>query len=296
MKILYLCHRIPYPPDKGDKIRSFHQILHLARTHEVHVACLVDDAADLVHVEALRRLCAGVDARFRSRASATAKSLLALADGRPLSVAAFESAALARAVSERLRAGWPDAVMVFSGAMGQYVPATWRGPLLVDFVDADSDKWRLYAEHSGPPLRWLYRLEAARLGRFERDLAARAGASLFVSEIEARLLGLTPGDGRTWVVTMGVDLDYFRPGAEAPPLDAPRAVFVGMMDYFPNVDAVGWFAREILPRVRALVPGGSRNERMSTVRMRLRSPHPATKSGSIESTASQRRMEPPSRA
>lgn len=257
MRILYLCHRIPFPPDKGDKIRSFHQIRHLGRAHEVHVACLVDDPADRVHVEALRRHCSGVDAPFRSRAAATARSLVALAGGRPLSVAAFRSAALAAAVTERLRAGWPDAVIVFSSAMGAYVPVGCDRPVLVDFVDADSDKWRLYAERSGPPLRWIYGLEASRLGRFERALAARADASLFVSDTEARLLGLTPGDGRTFVVTNGVDLDYFRPGPEAPPLAAPRAVFVGMMDYYPNVDAVAWFAEEILPRVRRVVPDAS---------------------------------------
>lgn len=256
MKILYLCHRIPYPPDKGDKIRSFHQIAELSRKHEVHVACLVDDPADRVHVEALRRHCAGVDAPYQSRGAGKAKALLGLLTGRPLSVAAFEAPALTAAVRERLRAAWPDAIVVFSGAMGQYVPAGCGVPLLVDFVDADSDKWRLYADRSAPPARWIYRIEAARLGRFERELAARADASLFVSEAEARLLGLASGDGKTWVLTNGVDLDYFRPGvgsgSDAAP--DPRAVFVGMMDYFPNVDAAVWFAEEILPRVRAEIP------------------------------------------
>jgi len=254
VRILYLCHRIPFPPDKGDKIRSFHQIRHLGRSHEVHVACLVDDPADRAHVEPLRRHCAGVDAPFQSRGIGKAKALLALVTGRPLSVAAFDSPELSRAVSERLRAGWPDAIVVFSSAMGQYVPRACGVPLLVDFVDADSDKWRLYAERSGPATRWVYRIEAARLGRFERDLASRAGASLFVSEPEARLLDLTPGDGHAWVLTNGVDADYFRPGAVAPPLPSPRAVFVGMMDYYPNVDAVTWYAEEILPRIRARVP------------------------------------------
>lgn len=254
MRILYLCHRIPFPPDKGDKIRSFHQISHLGRSHEVHVACLVDDPADRFQAEPLRRFCAGVDAPYQSRAIGKAKALLALVSGRPLSVAAFDSPDLARAVSERLRAGWPDVIVVFSSAMGQYVPRGCGVPLLVDFVDADSDKWRLYAERSGPATRWIYRIEAARLGRFERELAARADASLFVSDLEARLLDLAPGDGRTWVVTNGVDLDYFRPGPVAPPLPAPRAVFVGMMDYYPNADAVTWYAEEILPKIRARIP------------------------------------------
>jgi len=256
MNILYLCHRIPFPPDKGDKIRSFHQIRLLGSAHDVHVACLVDDPLDREHVASLRSYCRSVDAPYQSRAVGKVKALLALAGGTPLSVAAFDSPSLRRAIKERIRSGWPDAIIVFSSAMASYVPPDCSIPLLIDFVDADSDKWRLYAERSSVATRWIYRIEADRLGRFEREAAARADRSLFVSDKEAQLLGLTPGDGRTFVLTLGVDTDYFHP-RNAAPAAAPRAVFVGMMDYYPNIDAVTWFAPAVHPLVRARVPAAA---------------------------------------
>ena len=253
MNVLYLCHRIPYPPDKGDKIRSFHQIRRLGATHDLHVACLVDDPLDRANVAPLREYCRSIDAPYQPRSLGKVKALLALAGGAPLSVAAFDSPSLRRAIRDRIRSGWPDAIVVFSSAMAAYVPRDCTIPLLIDFVDADSDKWRLYAERSGIATRWIYRIEADRLGRFEREAAARADRSLFVSEMEARLLDLRPGDGRTFVLTLGVDTDFFHP-RHAAPAPTPRAVFVGMMDYYPNVDAVTWYAQEVHPLVRARVP------------------------------------------
>jgi sugar transferase (PEP-CTERM/EpsH1 system associated) len=119
----------------------------------------------------------------------------------------------------------------------------------VDFVDVDSEKWRIYAERNPWPLSWLYRVEAGRLQRYEWDLARRHEESVFVAENEADLFRRSTGGVSARAIPNGVDLDYFRRDG-APYASKPSLVFVGMMDYFPNVDAVVWFVEEILPILR----------------------------------------------
>jgi sugar transferase (PEP-CTERM/EpsH1 system associated) len=255
VNILYLCHRIPFPPDKGDKIRSFHQIEYLSQRHRLHVACFVDAKDDLKHVPALARYCASLEAVYRSRRSADIQALLALPGSRPLSVAAFHSRELARRIERRIATERIDLAIVFSSAMAQYVPGKTDFPVIVDFVDVDSEKWRVYADFKRWPLSWIYRIEAARLRRYEEGVARACDRSLFVAEREAEFFReLLPG-ARVGVIPNGVDLEYFRrPSSERRPTGPPCIVFVGMMDYFPNVDAVTYFATRIFPLVLKASP------------------------------------------
>lgn len=257
MNILYLAHRIPYPPDKGDKIRSFHQIRYLAERHKIALICFVDDRRDLGHADRLREFCASVDVSFRSPRAARLEGLKGLFDGRAISVAAFDSAELRRAVGARLPAA--DVVVAFSSVMAQYIPTASSIPRLMDFVDVDSDKWRLYAERRRGPLAWIYRREADRLGSYESAVARVWDHSLFVSEREARILRNRVPDRPFTVLQNGVDLAYFNP-RRSPELGeadkgSHRIVFTGVMDYFPNTDGVCHFAQAILPLVQARVPG-----------------------------------------
>src|SRR6185503_12474108 len=255
VNILYLCHRIPYPPDKGDKIRSFHQIEYLARRHRLHVACFVDAEEDRAHVAALRPYCASLDAVWRGSKGAAWRAGMALLGSESLSVAAFHSADLARRVQARVRDGGLDAAIVFCSAMAQYLPEDSDLPTIVDYVDVDSEKWRVYAERKAWPLSWVYRTEADRLRRYERSLARRYDESVFVAEKEADVFRQCAEGAHARVIPNGVDLEYFTRGASPEAAaGAPSLVFVGMMDYFPNVDAVVWFAEEILPRIRAELP------------------------------------------
>jgi sugar transferase (PEP-CTERM/EpsH1 system associated) len=136
--------------------------------------------------------------------------------------------------------------------MAQYVPV--GVPMILDFVDVDSEKWRQYGELQAPSRRWFYRMEAKRLLAFDRAQAARATASIFVSEDEKRIFDrLSPETKpRHVAIANGVDVAFFDPAKVAPrPKSAPTIVFVGMMDYWPNIDAATWFAKEILPLVQA---------------------------------------------
>ena len=252
-KLLYLVHRIPYPPDKGDKVRSYHLLKHLVARHEVHVGTFVDDPADRVHVDALRALCAGLHVVHLGPRRARLASLAGLATGEALTLRYYRDAGLARWVRELVRRERIDAVVAFSSSVVPYAEGLGL-PVLVDFVDVDSAKWREYALRHRWPLSWLYRREGERLLDYERAAAARSAWSYFATESEAELFRRLAPEcaGRVEGMDNGVDAAYFAPDPTRPSPFATGEiplVFTGAMDYWPNVDAVVWFTREVLPRL-----------------------------------------------
>ncbi|MBI3154389.1 MAG: TIGR03087 family PEP-CTERM/XrtA system glycosyltransferase [Burkholderiales bacterium] len=260
-RVLYLVHRLPYPPDKGDKVRSYHLLRHLAARHEVLLGTFVDDPADEPHVDAVRRWCSEVmTVRLQPRRARIA-SLSGLARGEPLTLAYYRDAALDAWV-RRLRAeGRIDAVVVFSSSMAPYAEAFLGSevPVLVDFVDVDSAKWADYARAHRWPLSWLYAREGRELLAYERRVAARASRSFFATEQEAALFRRLAPEcaSRVEALCNGVDARHFAPeSGRGSPFDAGTTpiVFTGAMDYWPNVDAVQWFVREVLPRIVARRP------------------------------------------
>ncbi|MDY0747237.1 TIGR03087 family PEP-CTERM/XrtA system glycosyltransferase [Paucibacter sp. R3-3] len=257
MKVLYLVHRLPYPPNKGDKVRSYHLLKHLASQHEVHLGTFIDDPDDEQHLPRVRELCADLHvARLHPRA-AKLLSLRGLLTGEPLSLPYYRHAGLQAWIDQAVARVGFDVVVVFSGVMAQYAPSGLRR--LVDFVDVDSAKWRDYAPEHTWPMSWLYRREFTKLLAFEQRVAAEAACSFFVTEHEAALFReLSPGRHlRVEALGNGVDAHFFAPDPElASPFAADELplVFTGAMDYWPNVDAVSWFARDILPALRQRFP------------------------------------------
>lgn len=256
--VLYLVHRMPYPPDKGDKVRSYHVLRHLAARHRVFLGTFVDDPADWQHVEAVRALCVDVHAAGLAPRTAKLRSLAALATGEPLTLRYYRDAGLARWVKQVAARERLDAAVVFSSSMAPYAQCL-GVPVLVDFVDVDSAKWAEYAPRHAWPMSWLYRREGRKLLACEREVAGWAERSFFVTEKEAQLFrGLAPESaGRVEAMSNGVDCDHFSPDpARASPFAADEVpvVFTGAMDYWPNVDAVTWFAAEMLPTLRAKHP------------------------------------------
>jgi len=257
--LLYLVHRLPYPPNKGDKVRSYHLLRHLARQHRVFLGTFVDDAEDWPFVDQLKEWCTEVRAvSLRPRLARLASSR-GLLSGEALSLPYYRSAELhdwVRELSGRVRL---DASVVFSSTMAQYAEALPGLPMLVDFVDVDSAKWSEYARTHRGPLSWVYGREGRKLLAYEQQVAAKARCSFFVTANETALFRqLSPGLApRLDVVGNGVDFDCFAPDASRPsPYAAGELplVFTGAMDYWPNVDAVCWFAAEVLPRLRAQHP------------------------------------------
>jgi polysaccharide biosynthesis protein PslH len=260
-EVLFLAHRVPFPPDRGDKIRSNHLLRRIARIAPVHVGALADDAADLAQETAVAAIAAS-HCIVRRSAPLPLAALAALGQGLPVSLAAFSSARLQRWVHHLLAARPISAIFVFSGQMAQYVPGKFRGRVVMDFVDVDSAKFEAYAQTGALPRRLLYAREARLLRRFEEAAARRATTSLFVSReeralFESRLSGSARPDVRA--LGNGIDTELFDPSAvkPAPELagEGPWIVFTGQMDYPPNITAVELFAHEVMPRIRAVHPG-----------------------------------------
>jgi sugar transferase (PEP-CTERM/EpsH1 system associated) len=260
-EILFLSHRIPYPPNKGDKIRSWHWLKGLAERFRVHLGTFVDDPEDWQYVPLLREVCGEVCVRPLSPHVARFRSLSGIVSGRALTISYYQDKAL-KAWLRRLAAERPLAsVFAYSSSMAPYAElvAGWRDlPRVVDICDVDSDKWRQYSTKHGWPLNWIYSREARLLERWEARCAGSFDATVVVTEAEARLMRRIAPDSahRIRVLSNGVDTNYFDPAL--PHVDpfsraSPTIVFTGALDYRPNVDAVDWFAREILPAVREKV-------------------------------------------
>ncbi len=264
MKLLFLAHRIPYPPDKGDKIRSYHELRALVECgHEVHLLAFADDLGDLNHQVDLARWCSSVQIVPLRKTFAKLRAMACLIGSRPLSLGYFWTMKMRRLIKRALAEHKYDAVFVYSSAMAQYVPPEWRSRTIVDLVDVDSEKWLEYAERSSGLKARLYRTEGKRLRKFEHQIVAGFANSILTTEREARLLDELDEftrRARLRIITNGVDLDYFHP-VETGSLNAPtqrwnnpRLVFTGAMDYRANVEAVEWFVNEIFPLIKQQEP------------------------------------------
>ncbi len=250
--ILYLVHRLPYPPNKGDKVRSYNLLKHLASQHRVFLGTFIDDPEDEPYITTLRKLCADVFVAKLDPRRAKIRSLNGLIAGDPLTLRYYRDASLQDWVHNTCNHQKIDAAVIFCSAMAQYVENMRRLPTVVDFVDVDSAKWTQYADKHRWPMSWLYRREGEFLLAYERHIASLAARSFFVTESEAALFtSLAPEcNVRVEAMCNGVDSDYFTPDPERiSPYTAEETpiVFTGAMDYWPNVDAVTWFAKEVLP-------------------------------------------------
>jgi sugar transferase (PEP-CTERM/EpsH1 system associated) len=263
MNILFLCHRIPFPPNKGDKIRAFNILTHLAKTHTVHLAAFVDDPDDMQHAEHLRSLARG-ECLFvpLNRTAAPVRMLRALVTGGPLTTSYFASRRLNRWIGDLLRSHDIDRAVLFSTATAPFLQARRDfdpARVILDMVDVDSDKWRQYATARLWPLSWIFRREARTLFDLERKAVATFAATLLVSPFEVKTFAdLAPElRARVHCLPNGVDLEYFSPVIAHPnPFGTSELpiVMTGTMSYRPNDEGAIWFAENVLPIIRAALP------------------------------------------
>ncbi|MCB2114059.1 MAG: TIGR03087 family PEP-CTERM/XrtA system glycosyltransferase [Parvularculaceae bacterium] len=251
--ILYLAHRVPCPPDKGDKIRSYNTIHHLARRFRVHLCAFADNPRDLAHTAYLESVCESVTLIPLNRKAAAARSVSAFFTGAPLTSLYYRDPKMCAAVA-KARAIGLSAEIAFSSAMAQYIAAQSNAPRLVDLCDADSAKWAEYSQRRKWPMSAVYKREGRRLALEEARIVNWANASFAISKSEADLLGALDGvqKGVRWFCN-GVDAVHFAPGVVPAAEKRFSCVFTGAMDYWANIDAVRWFAREIWPEVRASI-------------------------------------------
>lgn len=253
MRILFLAQRVPFPPDRGDKIHTYNQLRHLAEVHEVAVACLADGEEDMTNVAGLKSLATSVDAVAVRSVRARSRALAALGSRIPFTVAYFNERRLHEQVGKRMRREHFDAILVNSSQMAQFVEPYSDVPRIMQFVDLDSLKWQQYADSSSIPRSWIFRREFHCLLEYERKLAKTFTHSLVCTPRELKdLKRLVPGAAAS-CVSNGVDLDVFRPQ----PLEKlpGEIVFTGLMNYYPNIEGVVWFCRDVLPLIRRELPG-----------------------------------------
>jgi sugar transferase (PEP-CTERM/EpsH1 system associated) len=260
-EVLFLSHRLPYPPNKGEKIRAWHFLEYLTRSFTVHLGSFTGKAESPEHLALLRDCCGETHFEPIDESPVQWRNLIAFAKGEPITLRHFHRAGMQRWVKGLLHHRRPKAILAYSGAMVQFVP---REPLpgcrrVIDFVDVDSEKWAQYAARAFWPHRWIYGREARLLSDFEQKTALDFDASVFVSDHESALFRVRVPQAAEKVVTIGngVDGEVFRPGqnyTRPDVLNDQSAVFIGAMDYRPNIDGAVWFAHEVVPKVRRLRP------------------------------------------
>ncbi len=257
--LLFLAHRIPYPPNKGDKIRSYHFLKYLTDAYTVHLGTFVDDPNDWQYTDKLDAICAETCYLGLTPLQAKIKSLQGLLTGEALSLPYYKNQAMQNWVDYTIKTHSIKKVLIFSSVMAQFIKKTHDVEMIVDFVDVDSDKWRQYAISKKGLGAWIYKRESKYLFNYEKKIAEQAKASFFVSEQEAALFkSLAPKASEKMThINNGVDTDYFSPEQMfATPYSSNEdvIVFTGAMDYWANVDAVKWFAEDIFSRITKNYP------------------------------------------
>ncbi|MCP4671243.1 MAG: TIGR03087 family PEP-CTERM/XrtA system glycosyltransferase [Desulfobacula sp.] len=261
--ILYLCHRIPYPPNKGDKIRSFNEIKYLAENNTIDLISFADDPEDLKYMENLKMYCRQVMIFPLNKVYAKIKGFSSLLTGKSISQGYFYQNKFQNIVNRWIDSEEYDFVICFSSPMAEYI---FKGDvlkkdslsvkLIMDFCDLDSDKWLQYSKRTLFPLNCLYKKEASRLLKFEKKINNKFNQSIFISKQEAGLFRqYYPEAANLHVIPNGVDYEYFSFQKKiSNSFPTPMLMFSGAMDYYANIDGVVWFAKKIFPEIKKIIP------------------------------------------
>ncbi|MFH1154546.1 MAG: TIGR03087 family PEP-CTERM/XrtA system glycosyltransferase [Pseudomonadota bacterium] len=259
--ILFLVHRIPYPPNKGDKIRSFNELKFLSENFSIDLVSLTDDSDDVKYTEDLKQYCRKVHVCYIPPLKAKVRGMANLLAGGAISTAYFYETRVQKIVNACLSANDYHAVICFSSPMAEYVFRAEdqfrrsNTKLIMDFCDLDSEKWKQYSVEKRFPMSWIFRLESQRLLDYEIRTNRFFHHSIFVSEKEKLLFRLRYPEARNLIsISNGVDTGFFSPVEPLKTRSEPTLLFTGAMDYFANIDGVLWFMKEIFPLVKKASP------------------------------------------
>jgi sugar transferase (PEP-CTERM/EpsH1 system associated) len=257
VRILFLCHRVPFPPNKGDKIRAFNQLRAMSAHNTVDLFTLADQVEDMNHRDALLEYCETVTISRIVPWTAKLRALRYLATTQPLTVPYFFSSELQKKVREALATHSYDRIYIYCSAMAQYVevPEAKDIPVVIDLVDVDSDKWKQYAGYASFPHSVVYRREAKSLSAYERKICEQAAAVVVTTDREALLVREISPSANVHAIPNGVDCDFFDPDSMPEKQRDSTICFTGDMSYYPNEQAVVFFAEDVLPLIRREIPG-----------------------------------------
>lgn len=261
MKILYLTHRIPYPPTKGDKLRSFHQLRALCDAHDVWCACFVDDPGDMQHIKTIEQMCRAARAIPLPKTRALLRGAKSLLGRKTVTEGFYDHPAMRAQIEEWSREVEFDVAVAFSSSMVPYVPLARAPRTVVDLCDVDSLKWLAYARDARFPKSRLFQIEGSRLAALEQAAARDFDATILISSAERDAFLAGGGfihPARVHVVGNGAEVpDKAHAPRQISRTGDPVLGFVGAMDYAPNIDAACWFAARAFPFVRALYPSAT---------------------------------------
>lgn len=259
--LLFVCHRIPFPPNKGDKIRSFNMLKALSEKFDIYLASFVDDPYDWQYADKLDQFCQQKLLLGQNKTLAKVKGSSAFLTGKAISLPYYNNGKMQSWIDKTLADYQIKNVFVYSSVMAQFFSQQQLAELnvVVDFVDVDSDKWRQYAAGKSGVAKWIYSREHIKLAKFETQVAMHVNSSIFVSPQEADLFRQqipVEYHGKVSGMLNGVDTAFFNPQFEQEELFEERVdvVFTGAMDYWANVDAVIWFCKFVWPLVIAKQP------------------------------------------
>lgn len=252
MKILFLCHRIPYPPNKGDKLRAFNIIRYLSEKHDVYLVSLFDDIRDIGHKAELEKYCAGVSLFYIHPLYSKIKAMLWLIGGKSMTLGYFYCQKAMKAVQSLVKDVRFDAIFVYSSSMAQYADSLQAKIRVIDFVDCDSAKWEQYSRCHRFPTSMIFSIEHKLLERYEKKEVSAFKNIIVTTEVEKERFGRFVSTDKFTVVKNGVDFEFFTP---CDPASGRGLIFTGAMDYYANVDGVVFFCGKVLPLVRNSVPG-----------------------------------------
>jgi len=259
--LLLLVHRIPYPPNKGDKVRSFNLVKMLAKHYDLYLGAFVDDINDWQYENKLKRYCKQLKLLPLNKSIAKIRSFKGFFTGEALSLPYYRDAQMQAWVDQTIKTNNIQHALVFSSPMAQFIdnirPALMKR--VADFVDIDSDKWLQYSRNCGFPLNLVYRREAKTLLNFEKKIAKEFDSVFFVSEAERNDFNkfLPENSAKHMFYNNGVDYEFFNPKLE---ISNPYKnnidviTFTGAMDYWANADAVKWFVDNVFLEIKRTLP------------------------------------------
>ncbi len=259
-RVLMLTHRVPYPPDRGDRIRSYHLLKLLAEHAEVSLATLADEPVNLDTNRVLHGLTRQLAIVPLSRWAGRCRAAGAILRGRAVTPEYHYDRKLAATITAWQTEQPFDAVLTFCSGMVRYTRLIPHASAMnqkgakhvMDLVDVDSVKWAGYAMNSLPPRRWIYTHESRQLRKIESGVHDCFDAMTVVSDREYKTYRHHVGENpRLSVVGNGVDLQYFKPLADAA---SQTILFTGVMNYRPNIEGAAWFAREVMPLIHQTMP------------------------------------------
>lgn len=253
MNILYLCHRFPFPPKRGGKIRPFNMIRHLTQQgHSVTVCSLARTQAEAEEGRGIQPHCARYEMGQVWNPLQALRMVLRLPVSTPSSMGFFYSPELAAKVRQLLAEQKWDLIFVHCSSVAQYVEHVSDIPKILDFGDMDSQKWFEYANYKPFPLSLGYRLEGSKMLAAEKRLAKRFDLCTATTRLEWETLNdYGTGADTDWFPN-GVDADFFSPGSE--PYEPDTISFIGRMDYYPNQECMSRFCAEVWPLLLAKRP------------------------------------------